>query len=80
MLDELKESLKDKGIKLCCDASVAVYIAKKSYGSKKNARGIRDCVRREVEDILANEIVFNQNIEIKRFSLTAKEKIEVKIN
>ncbi len=80
MLDELKESLKDKGIELCCDASVAVYIAKKSYGSKKNARGIRDCVRREVEDILANEIVFNQNIEIKRFSLTAKEKIEVKIN
>lgn len=80
MLDELKESLKDKGIELCCDDSVAVYIAKKSYGSKKNARGIRDCVRREVEDILANEIVFNQNIEIKRFSLTAKEKIEVKIN
>lgn len=80
MLGELKESLKDKGIELCFDESVAVFIAKNSYGSKKNARGIRDCVRRNVEDLLANQIVFNQNTEIKRFTLTAKEKIEVKIN
>lgn len=79
-LDELKESLKDKAIELVCDESVPVYIAKKAFGSKKNARAVRDCVRREVEDLLATEIVFNQNVEIKRFSLSATEKIQVLTN
>ncbi|MCD7873286.1 MAG: AAA family ATPase [Clostridiales bacterium] len=80
MLDELAQSLKDKAIDLEYDSSVPVFIAKEAYGSKKNARGIRDCVRRDVEDLLASEIVFNQDIDIEKFSLTANEKIEVKIN
>ena len=73
MLEELKESLKDKAIELSYDDSVPVFIAKESYGSKKNARGI-------VEDALASAIVFNQDIVINSFSLTAKNEIEVKIN
>ncbi|MCH5316983.1 MAG: ATP-dependent Clp protease ATP-binding subunit [Eubacterium sp.] len=80
MLDELKESLKDKGIELSWDDSVPVFIAKDSYGSKKNARGIRDSVRRHVEDELASAIVFNQDTAIKSFNLTANDKIEIKIN
>ncbi len=71
MLDELVPSLKDKGIDLSYDDSVPVFLAKKAYGSKKNARGLRDAVRREVEDKLANAIVFNQDVDIKAFSLTA---------
>lgn len=71
MLDELVPSLKDKGIALTYDDSVPVYLAKKAYGSKKNARGLRDAVRREVEDKLANAIVFNQDTDIKVFALTA---------
>ena len=80
MLDELVESLKDKGIELNYDASVCSYLADKAYGSKKNARGLRDCVRREVEEKLANTIVFNNDIDIKTISLSANEKIEIKIN
>lgn len=80
MLEELKESLKDKAIELSYDDSVPVFIAKESYGSKKNARGIRDSVRRNVEDALASAIVFNQDIVINSFSLTAKNEVEVKIN
>ena len=80
MLDELVESLKDKAIELVYDDSVPVFLAKEAYGSKKNARGLRDSVRREVEEKLANAIVFNQDTEIKKFSLSAKEKIEIKIN
>lgn len=64
MLDELAEGLKDKAIELVYDDSVPVYIAKKTYGSKKNARGIRDCVRRDVEDLLAELIVFHQDTQI----------------
>ena len=80
MLEELKESLKDKAIELSYDDSVPVFIAKESYGSKKNARGIRDSVRRNVEDALASAIVFNQDIVINSFSIKAKNEIEVKIN
>lgn len=80
MLDELKEGLKDKAIELVYDDSVPVYIARKTYGSKKNARGIRDCVRREVEDLLAEQIVFNQDTEIRKFTVSAGEKITAVIN
>ncbi|MGN0516584.1 ATP-dependent Clp protease ATP-binding subunit [Eubacterium sp.] len=80
MLDELVPSLKDKGIDLSYDDSVPVYLAKKAYGSKKNARGLRDAVRRDVEEKIANTIVFNQNTVIKSISLTGGEEISVKIN
>lgn len=80
MLDELVEGLKDKGIELVYEDNVPVFLAKEAYGSKKNARGLRDSVRRLVEERLANEIVFNQDKEIKKFTLTAGEKIEIKIN
>ncbi len=80
MLDELVESLKDKGITLTYDSSVNKYLAENAFGSKKNARGLRDAVRREVEEILANAIVFNNDVEIKSISLTAGDKIDIKIN
>ena len=80
MLDELVDSLKDKGIALSYDESVPVYLAKRAYGSKKNARGLRDAVRREVEEKLANTIVFNQEMQIHSISLSADEKIIAKIN
>ncbi len=80
MLDELIPSLADKGIKLSYDDSVPVFLAKKAYGSKKNARGLRDAVRTDIEEKLANAIVFNQDIEINSFNLTSDKEISVKIN
>ena len=80
MLDELVPSLKDKGIELVYDDTVPVFLAKQAYGSKKNARGLRDAVRRNVEERLANAIVFNQDIEIKKISLTADDDLKIQIN
>lgn len=80
MLDELVEGLKDKGISLVYDDTVPVFLAKTAFGSKKNARGLRDAVRREVEEQLANTIVFNQDKNIECFTLSAQEKISIKIN
>ena len=80
MLDELVPSLKDKGIDLFYEDSVPVYLAKKAYGSKKNARGLRDAVRRDIEEKLANTIVFNNDIDIKKITLTGTDEISVKIN
>lgn len=80
MLDELVPSLKDKGIELVYEDIVPVYLAKKAYGSKKNARGLRDAVRRDIEEKLANTIVFNQQTDIKKITLTGTDEISVKIN
>ena len=80
MLDEFVPSLKDKGIDLVYEDSVPVYLAKKAYGSKKNARGLRDAVRRDIEEKLANTIVFNNDIDIKKITLTGTDEISVKIN
>lgn len=81
MLDELVDSLKDKAITLVYDDSVPVFLAKEAYGSKKNARGLRDAVRRQVEEQLANAIVFSGDTIISKFTLTvADEKIQIKIN
>ena len=81
MLDELVESLKDKAISMTYDESVPVYLAKKAFGSKKNARGLRDCVRRDVEEKLANAIVFNQDEDIKTLAIsTQNDEIKIKIN
>ena len=79
MLDELVESLKDKSIELSYDDSVPVFLAKEAYGSKKNARGLRDAVRRRVEEQLANAIVFNNDKKISSFSLSADEEIKINI-
>lgn len=80
MLDELVESLKDKGIKFVYDDSVPVFLAKQAFGSKKNARGLRDAVRREIEEKLANAIVFNADTDIESFSLRADDEIKLSIN
>lgn len=80
MLDELVESLKDKGIKLVYDDSVPVFLAKQAFGSKKNARGLRDSVRREIEEKLANAIVFSGDTEIESFSMSAEDEIKLVIN
>ena len=80
MLNELVPSLKDKGIELVYDDTVPVFLAKQAYGSKKNARGLRDAVRRNVEEKLANAIVFNQDIEIKKIFLTADDDLKIQIN
>ena len=57
-----------------------VFLAKEAYGSKKNARGLRDAVRRQVEDKLANAIVFNEGEPIRSIALYAGEEINLKIN
>lgn len=81
MLSELVEGLKDKGIDLSYDDEVIVFLAKAAYGSKKNARSLRDTVRREVEDKLASAIVFNDDIEIETFALYMdNDVICVKVN
>ncbi len=57
MLSELVEPLRDKGIAFTWDESVPKLIAEMSDGSLRGARDLRNNIRRQVEDKIANAIV-----------------------
>ena len=57
MLSELVEPLRDKGIEFTWDESVPKLIASMSEGGLRGARDLRNNIRRQVEDKIANAIV-----------------------
>ncbi len=57
MLDELKEPLADKGIEFAYTQAAVNLIAASSIGGKRGARELRNYIRRNVEDKIANLII-----------------------
>ena len=81
MLNEYVDTLKEKGIEFTFDKKAQNYLAEKSYGGKSGARDLRNLIRREVEDKIAEAIVAGRADEIAKIKVTAKEeKIQLKIN
>jgi ATP-dependent Clp protease ATP-binding subunit ClpA len=59
LLDELVESLKEKDITFKYTAEVPAYLAKKGHGGARGARDLRNLIRKEIEDEIANIIIDN---------------------
>ena len=57
MLTELVESLEEKAIKFSFTDEVKAYLAKKAVGGTRGARDLRNLIRKEVEDSIANIII-----------------------
>ena len=57
MLDEYTDALSEKGIAFSYDDEARRYLAKKAYGGPSGARDLRNLIRKEVEDKIANAIV-----------------------
>lgn len=57
MLNEMKEPLAEKGIKLSYDESALKLIAHKAFNKKLGARDIRHVIRNEIEDQIAEILV-----------------------
>ena len=57
MLDELKQALEEKNIKLIYTDAAAEWIAKSSFSRKYGARNLRRYIQKEVEDRLASLII-----------------------
>ncbi len=57
MLEEYVPSLEEKHIKFTYDDKACKYLAKKSYGGKSGARDLRNTIRREVEQEIANAMI-----------------------
>ena len=57
MLDELQKSLEDKGLHFTWDEDVEDYLVKKSYSATYGARNLRRTIQKELEDIMAAQII-----------------------
>ena len=57
MLEELVEPLRERGITLSWEDSVLTALAEQSHGGKRGARDLRNAIRRQVENRIAEEIV-----------------------
>ena len=73
MLDELKGSLKEKGLTFTYDDALVSYLVKKSYSATYGARNLRRTIQKEVEDLLASAIINSYDHPITQISATAEE-------
>lgn len=77
LLDELKQSLLEKNIKLCYDDNALKLIAELADGGKFSARDIRKVIRKEVEDRIAQCLIDNFENKIDAISISADTSIIV---
>ena len=73
MLDEYVGSLGEKGIKFSYDDKSRKYLAKKAYGGQSGARDLRNLIRKEVEDKIANALVESRSGILSSINLTADD-------
>ncbi len=57
MLSELQKSLEDKGLHFTWDEDVEDYLVKKSYSATYGARNLRRTIQKELEDVMAAQII-----------------------
>ena len=57
MLSELQKSLEDKGLHFTWDEAVEDYLVKKSYSATYGARNLRRTIQKELEDVMAAQII-----------------------
>ena len=77
MLDELKTALAEKLIEVKFDTKACEWLAKKSAGSKRGARELRNTIRREIETKIVDFVVENSEGEVKTVLISAKDEIKI---
>ncbi len=73
MMREQKDNMAIKGISLEYDDSVLDYLTKRSYSVEYGARNLRRTIQKEIEDVIAREIVDNYERKITRIGITAAD-------
>ena len=80
MLEELKEALTQRGIALTWSEAALTALATAAHGGKRGARDLRNVIRRQVEDVLATEIVARYEIPPTAVSIDANGEGGVTLN
>ena len=73
MLDELRDSLKEKGITFSYDVALVDFLTKKSYSRTYGARNLRRTIQKELEDPMATKIIDSYETPIIGVDATAQE-------
>ncbi len=73
MLDELKTSLKEKGLTFTYDETLVDYLVKESYSAAYGARNLRRTIQKDVEDALASAIINSFDHPITHIAAAAEE-------
>ncbi|MDE6148735.1 MAG: ATP-dependent Clp protease ATP-binding subunit, partial [Ruminococcus sp.] len=73
MLNEMKEPLIEKGIKLSYDDSALKLIAHKAFNKKLGARDIRHVIRNEIEDKIAEILIDKGEGSISGLGITERD-------
>ncbi len=73
LLDELVASLKEKDIDFKYTADVPGYLANKGHGGARGARDLRNLIRKEIEDEIANIIIDNADSVVSAIAAEVKE-------
>ena len=78
MLSEYVETLAEREISLEYDQNVLAWLAEKSFGGKSAARDLRNLIRKEVEEKIANMLIRNYDRGVKRLKfIVENEKLEL---
>ncbi len=73
MLDELKASMKEKGLTMNYDDAAVKYLVKKSYSATYGARNLRRTIQKEVEDQLAVTIINSYDNPVTQLAVTSED-------
>ena len=72
MLDELRDSLKEKGLTFTYDDALVEYLVKKSFSTAYGARNLRRTIQKELEDQMATRIIDSYDNPITQIRATAE--------
>ena len=73
MLDELRDSLKEKGIAFTYEESLVDWLTEKSYSITYGARNLRRTIQKELEDPLATRIIDSSDTPVTQVRAAARE-------
>ena len=73
MLDELQKSLEDKGLHFTWDEDVEDYLVKKSYSATYGARNLRRTIQKELEDVMAAQIIDSYEHPVKQIHASMED-------
>jgi ATP-dependent Clp protease ATP-binding subunit ClpA len=81
MLDQLKNALGERGIKLEYSKEAALYVAKESFDTKYGARNMRRYIQKHIEDEIANYIISNYEMVVDHIGIgydESSDKLDIK--
>ena len=81
MLEELRDSLANRGLELTWDEALRGYLVKKAYSMVYGARNLRRTIQRDLEDPISEKIIESFETPISSISIRVEnEKIVFETN